>query len=520
MISNVNTAVCEGITGIPVMVETDISNGLPQINIVGLASTVVMESRERIKSAIVNSGFEYPRRRVTVNLIPAGIRKNGTHLDLPIAIGILAAMGYAKNCDFEKTGIIGELSLQGDVYRVEGALPMILGMARNDIRRVIVPESNVREASLARDLEIIGVRNLQECLEAVQGIVPREECENCERMYPIISGAQERKSVGNVPEESSEKPDFSDIRGQENAKRAMVVAAAGHHALLMVGNPGCGKTMLAGRFSTILPDMTEEQVIDSTVIYSVAGMLNEDAGRVMQPPFRKPHHSIGRAGLLGGGLYPMPGEITLAHNGVLFLDELCEFERGTIEALRIPIEEGSITHFRRGAAYRFPCKFRLIMAANPCPCGFLGDPDKECRCTATQIENYHRKLSGPLLDRTDILIHMEKVNYAELSRNADSAWSSDRMKEQVETALTFARSRGRWKYNALLTDKEVRGLELSTDARAFLERAYSRLQLSPRIYIKVQKVARTIADLSNSERIETEHISEAVSYRSSLNGMV
>ncbi len=513
MISNVNTAVCEGIAGIPVLVEADISNGLPQVNIVGLASTVVMESRERIKSAILNSGFEYPRRRVTVNLIPAGIRKNGTHLDLPIAVGILAAMGYVRNQELERTGVIGELSLQGDVYPVEGVLPMILGMARNGIRRVIVPEGNVRESSLARNLEIIGVQNLQETMDAVRGMMPKRELASCR-----TKGDKENRE--DCHKNGAEEPDFSDIRGQENAKRAMMIAAAGHHGMLMVGNPGCGKTMLAGRFSGILPDLTEEQIIDSTVIYSVAGMLDEAAGQVTKPPFRKPHHSIGRAGLLGGGLYPLPGEITLAHNGVLFLDELCEFERGTIEALRIPMEEGSITHFRRGSAYRFPCKFRLLMAANPCPCGFHGDPDKECRCTAAQIENYQRKLSGPLLDRTDILIRMEKVAYAELSRGADNAWSSHRMKEQVENALKFAREQGRMQYNGLLTDKEVQELALSPAAKQFLERAYSALHLSPRTYIKVQRVARTIADLEQSAVIEAEHISEAVSYRTSLAGMV
>ena len=501
MISVVYTAVCEGIEGIPVQVETDIGPGLPQINIVGLASTTVMESRERIKSGLLNSGFEYPRRRVTVNLIPAGIRKNGSHLDLAIAMGILGAMGYADADALREIGFIGEISLQGDVCRVEGVLPMILGMEKAGIRRVVLPAENLAEAELAREggsagPELLAVRNLQECLDAVQGKkIPSQG----ERIRPVIR--------------EMEYADFSDISGQENAKRAAVIAVAGHHGLLMMGSPGCGKTMIARRIPSILPPLTRQQMVETTIIYSIAGKLEKGQEIISMPPFRRPHHSIGKAGLLGGGSYPVPGEITMAHNGVLFLDEVGEFKRENIEALRIPLEEGEITHFRHGRAYRFPSDFRLVMATNPCPCGYLGDPERECRCSPGEIENYRKRLSGPMLERMDMLIQMEKVHYDELNRKPDENLSSKEMRKMVMQAINFAEARGQGKPNGLLEDREVQQLEISAEGRKILQNAYTNLKLSPRTWIKVQKVARTIADVEQSKCICGEHILEALSYR-------
>lgn len=501
MISVVYTAVCEGIEGIPVQVETDIGPGLPQINIVGLASTTVMESRERIKSGLLNSGFEYPRRRVTVNLIPAGIRKNGSHLDLAIAMGILGAMGYADADALREIGFIGEISLQGDVCRVEGVLPMILGMEKAGIRRVVLPAENLAEAELAREggsagPELLAVRNLQECLDAVQGKkIPSQG----ERVRPAIR--------------ETEYADFSDISGQENAKRAAVIVVAGHHGLLMMGSPGCGKTMIARRIPSILPPLTRQQMVETTMIYSIAGKLEKGQEIISAPPFRHPHHSIGKAGLLGGGSYPVPGEITMAHNGVLFLDEVGEFKRENIEALRIPLEEGEITHFRHGRAYRFPSDFRLVMATNPCPCGYLGDPERECRCSPGEIENYRKRLSGPMLERMDMLIQMEKVHYDELNRKPDENLSSKEMRKMVMQAIDFAAARGQGKPNGLLEDREVQQLEISAEGREILQNAYTNLKLSPRTWMKVQKVARTIADAEQSECIEGEHILEALSYR-------
>ena len=357
MISVVYTAVCEGIEGIPVQVETDIGPGLPQVNIVGLASTTVMESRERIKSGLLNSGFEYPRRRVTVNLIPAGIRKNGSHLDLAIAMGILGAMGYADADALRKIGFIGEISLQGDVCRVEGVLPMILGMEKAGIRRVVLPAENLAEAELAREggsagPELLAVRNLQECLDAVQGkkIPSQGEC-----VRPAIR--------------EMEYADFSDISGQENAKRAAVIAVAGHHGLLMMGSPGCGKTMIARRIPSILPPLTRQQMVETTMIYSIAGKLEKGQEIISVPPFRRPHHSIGKAGLLGGGSYPVPGEITMAHNGVLFLDEVGEFKGRTSRPCAFLLKRGKSPIFAMGERTGFPAIFGWSWQRIPVPAG-------------------------------------------------------------------------------------------------------------------------------------------------------
>lgn len=504
MISRVNSAVCNGITGEPVIAETDLSNGLPQMHIVGLPSTMVMESKDRIKSAILNSGYEYPRRRITVNLTPAGIRKTGAHLDLPIAVGILTAMRYISTGNVSRYGIIGELSLEGRVLPVEGVLPMILGMKKRGIRQFMIPAANLPEALLAEEIRVCGVDSLSDCVQKIH-----EGSGAWADSKPAFS------QMNNVLE-SKPEIDFSDIRGQESAKRAAVIAAAGNHGLFLMGNPGCGKTMLARRISTILPPMTRQEIIEDTIIYSVMGKVDPAEGGIRKRPFRMPHHSIGRSGLIGGGIWPIPGEVTLAHNGVLFLDEVSEFKREVLESLRIPIEDHTITHFRNGQAYQYPCRFLLVMAANPCPCGFNGDPDHECRCSFVQRENYRRKLSGAMLERVDIMVNMEKVQYKDLKGRDPAAVSSGELRRQVTDARAFAAATGRKKISGELNDKEVRQLELSAEAERFMSSAYDKLHLSPRTYIKALRVARTIADLDQSPRIEIQHISESLSYRMAL----
>lgn len=495
MYSRINSAVCSGMEGRTVLVETDISRGLPGISIVGLPSTTVMESRERIKSAVINSGFDYPRGRITVNLTPAGLRKNSTGLDLPTAAGILMCSGELSPGAGEKWGVIGELALDGSILGIDGALPMLVRMREEGLEGIIAPAENRQEAIMAGG-RIHLAANLRECVEIL-----REKHE-----APVLSD-------DGLSAECTGTEDFGDIAGQEHAKRAMVIAAAGRHGLLMVGSPGCGKTMLAGRLPGIMPVMSEREMFETAVIRSVSGCRGDELKLCHTRPFRAPHHSIGRAGLIGGGAYPVPGEITLAHNGVLFLDEICEFETKTIEGLRLPIEEKSITHFRKGEAYIFPCNFQMIMAANPCPCGYLGDRDRECRCSRAEIERYRRKLSGPLIDRIDMNIAMDKVTYSELT-GTGSRIDTRTMKGQVDAALSFARESGRTAYNSELSAKEVsRWCSLGGDEKRFMYSAYERFAMSPRSYSRTLKVARTIADLDASKDIRTAHLAEALNYR-------
>lgn len=500
--------------GREVYVETDISRGLPGIGMVGLASTMVMESRERIRNAIENSGYEYPKGRITVNLTPASLRKNSSCLDLPIAIGILASEGSIRLRVAEDWGIIGELALDGRVLGVEGALPMILHMKDLGIKGLIVPEANSTEAALAGG-NIFTVSCLRECAGLVC-MDPLDAAEDPEARKMIAGDGTLLKEL--IEESAKEKgrpdvPDFGDIVGQENAKRAVVIAAAGRHGLLMVGSPGCGKTMIAGRMAGIMPAMTEREMLETAIVRSVAGR-GEDSIRLKSiRPFRAPHHTIGRAGLIGGGLYPVPGEITLAHNGVLFLDEICEFNKETIESLRTPIEEKKITHFRKGEPYTFPCNFQMIMAANPCPCGYLGDPDRECTCSQADIYRYRRKLSGPIIDRIDMHITMEKVAYEDLT-GTSKGMTSAVMRQQVSGALAFARKTGRNGFNSELSSQELDLYCRLGDAEGrFMNKAYEAFSMSPRAYSRTLKVARTIADLAESEEIKTEHIAEALNYR-------
>ncbi len=506
MFSKINSAVCAGIEGKMIRVETDIRGGLPAMNIVGLASTTVMEARERIRAAVINSGYEYPRGRVTVNLTPADLRKDGSSIDLPIAIGLLAASLYVDPAKAEKYGMIGELSLDGDVLGVKGVLPMLLGMKRNGIRSCIIPLANYREASVVTDMEIIPLEDLEDCVDVIN-------CDDPEYKKAFIRYAEE-KTPGIRKISNPMGLDFADIRGQENAKRAISIAVTGRHGLLMIGSPGCGKTMLAKRIPTIMPEMNDDEIIETAIVYSVTGRNNKEGTILVDRPFRSPHNSIGRAGLLGGGMIPIPGEITLAHNGVLFLDEVCEFDRDTIEAMRLPIEEKQITHFRGGRQYTFPCDFQLIMAANPCRCGYFGDSGKMCTCSQSQLEQYRRKLSGPMMDRVDIRVSMERVDYDSISNSKDRGRSSEELRRDVARGTAFALSMGRNVCNGNMSDNDiVKYCRLDPQEEQLMKSAYSSLKLSPRSYKKILKVARTIADMDESEMIRREHIAEALSYR-------
>lgn len=513
MFSRINSAVCAGIEGRTVIVETDVARGLPGMLIVGLASTMIMESRERIKSAIINSGLEYPHGRITVNLTPASQRKNGSCLDLPIATGILVSGAYIHPERAAGYGIIGELSLDGKVLGIDGVLPMMLSMIQSGINRIIIPEANAEEARLISGAEVYTVSSLHDCL-----ILINDESGNTAELRRLrgqgISGLRGEygrrvSAAGN----SREAEDFIDISGQEAAKRAIVIAATGRHGLLMVGSPGCGKTMLASRIPGIMPPMTERELIDTAIIYSATGRINGSEGVTINRPFRSPHHTIGRAGLLGGGTYPMPGEITLAHNGVLMLDEVCEFGKDQIEGLRIPIEEKKITHFRQGESCTFPCDFQLVMASNPCPCGYFGDSDHLCKCSEVQLDRYRRKLSGPIMDRIDLRITMEKVTYDDL-RSGGHTMSSAEMREMVERGMDFARKSGRTAWNSSLSEQDMdRYCTLGSAEAAFAGRAYDTFAMSPRSYKRMLRVSRTIADLAESDMIRQEHLAEALRYR-------
>ncbi|MGN1223234.1 MAG: YifB family Mg chelatase-like AAA ATPase [Christensenellales bacterium] len=503
MIAKVKSYGLIGITGYKVEVEIDINNGLPSYDVVGLADTAIKESKERVKSAIKNTPFlEFPKYKVVVNLAPADTKKEGAYYDLPIALGILKATEQIKNESISDYILIGELSLNGDLRKVNGILPVLISSREAGFKKVIIPYDNQKEASFIEGIETYAFKNLKEVVDYFNGELDAKKVEI--------------QNYETIRENNYSCEDFSQVKGQFNAKRAMEIAAAGGHNLLMIGPPGSGKTMLARCFPSILPDMTFEEALEVTKIHSIAGTLDANTGIIVNRPFRSPHHTATTVALMGGGHQARPGEISLAHNGVLFLDELPEYSRNAVEAMRQPLEDGIITVARLMQSIEYPARFNLIASMNPCPCGYYGSKKVECKCTGTQIHKYLNKLSGPIMDRIDLHVEVDGIEYDDLVGKTQEE-SSATIKARVNKArkIQLERFKGTGIHNNASMNNKLctKYCKLNEECQNIMKMAFNTYNLTARANNRILKVARTIADLDNSEEIQTNHLLEAISYR-------